>query len=115
MNSQSVWTPPEVAALDEGRWQAWVAKCAKEACLRATKWVAILGLFAGAVLWSRAALFEVVVGFLVAAGAIAAMLQSLFNPVAPVFDFSGNWRRLLVASVAPFVLSRPWRNPEAVV
>jgi len=42
-------------------------------------------------------------------------LVVLFNPIAPVFDFSGDWQRaLLVASAAPFVASLAWRNLKAV-
>ena len=138
MTSQNVWTPPESTPLDEARWQAWVAKGrtaderAKDSRLRALKWIATVGLLATAVLWSRAEPYEVVVRFIVAAGAIAVMLQTLrsgryafaavfaavavlFNPIAPIFGFSGDWQRmLLVASAAPFVASLAWRNPKAV-
>ena len=69
-----------------------------------------------------------VLRFLVVAAAVAVMLQTLrtrrylsaalfaalavlFNPIAPVFGFSGDWQRaLLLASAAPFVASLAWRN-----
>jgi len=138
MDSQNVWTPPENTPLDEARWQAWVAngrsadERAKDGRLRALKWIAAVGLLATAVLWSRAQSYEVLVRFIVVCGAIAVMLQTLrsgrylfavvfavlvvlFNPIAPVFDFSGDWQRaLLVASAAPFVASLAWRNLKAV-
>jgi hypothetical protein len=92
----------------------------------------IAGLLSAAFLWSRVVPFEVVVRFMVGAGAIAVMIQSLrtgryvfaavfaglvvlFNPIAPVFEFSGDWQRaLLVACAAPFVASLAWRNVKAV-
>jgi len=72
--------------------------------------------------------YEVVVRFIVAAGATVVMFQAfdarhyavaavfgalalLYNPVVPVFSFSGGGQRaLVVASVAPFVLSLVWRK-----
>jgi hypothetical protein len=47
-------------------------------------------------------------------GAVFAALALLYNPLAPVFDFSGNWQRaLVVASAVPFVISLAWRDPKA--
>jgi hypothetical protein len=64
----------------------------------------------------------------VAASAIVVMLQSfhepryvvaaglgglalLYNPVVPVFAFSGDWQRAaVVASTIPFAASLAWRN-----
>ena len=104
----------------------------REVRLRAAKIAVILGLLSAAILWSRAAPFEVVVRFLVGAGAIAVMAQSLrtgrflfasvfavlavlFNPIAPFFEFSGGWQRaLLVACAAPFVASLAWRNVKVL-
>jgi len=70
----------------------------------------------------------VVVRFVVAAGATAMTFQALrprpyvvaavfgalvllYNPVAPVFGFSGEWQSaLVVASALSFVASFAWRN-----
>jgi hypothetical protein len=74
-------------------------------------------------LWSHLGPYDVVARFVVAAGAIAVMFHSihagryalaavfaalalLYNPVAPVFSFSGGWLRVVVlASALPFVAS----------
>lgn len=94
------------------------------------KWISLAGLFAALGMWSELTPYEIVVRFVVAAGAIIVMLQAfharrytfaavfgtvalLFNPVAPVFSFSGDWQRaLLMASGVPFVVSLAWRNPR---
>lgn len=40
-----------------------------------------------------------------------AALALLYNPVAPVFSFSGDWQRaLLIASAIPFGVSLTWRK-----
>jgi len=135
----NVWIEPETKPLNEQVWQAWVAKGraaderGKETRLRALKIAVIAGRLFAAILWSRAAPFEVVVRFMVGAGAVAVMVQCLrtgryliapvfatlavvFNPIAPVFEFSGDWQRaFLVACAAPFVASLAWRNVKAVV
>ena len=72
--------------------------------------------------------YEVVVRFIVAGGAIVVMFHAfhardyafaavfgalalLYNPVAPVFSFSGDWQRaLVVASAVPFFASLAWRD-----
>lgn len=138
MNSQNVWVAPEAKPLDPAVWQSWVAKgqAADERSsinlLRIMKGVSIAGLLGAALVWSRAAPFDIVIRFLVVAGAVSVTLQALrterylfavvfallavlFNPIAPVFGFSGGWQRaLLVASAAPFVASMAWRNRKAV-
>jgi low affinity Fe/Cu permease len=44
-------------------------------------------------------------------GAVFAALALLYNPVAPVFSFSGTWQRaLVVATAIPFVTSLAWRD-----
>jgi len=132
--------PPVSKPLDEGVWQAWVAKgCALEershaVRMKAAKWVSLAGLLlATAVgLWSRLTPYDVSVRFLVAMGAIVLMFQAfhtrnyafaavfgalalLYNPVAPVFRFWGEWQRaLIVASAVPFVASLTWRNAKLV-
>jgi hypothetical protein len=72
--------------------------------------------------------FEVVVRFLVTAGALVVMFQAsqarhyavaavfgalalFYNPVAPAFGFSGDWQHAaVVASAVPFVASLAWGN-----
>lgn len=136
MNAQNVLVTPETKPLDEARWQAWVAKGreqdlrAKDARLAALKWISILGLLAAAILWSEAEPYQTVIRFIVTGGAIAVMVRALqdgrlpfaavftmlaivFNPVVPIFQFSGVWQRaLLVASAAPFVASLAWSEPR---
>lgn len=131
---QSTWAPPAAKPLDEGVWQAWVAKGRAQdrrsgaALAKAVTWVSIAGLLAAAGLWSHRAPYEIVLRFIVAAGAIVVMFQAfqarhyaftavfgalalLFNPVVPVFSFSGDWQRVLViASAVPFIASLAWRK-----
>jgi uncharacterized protein DUF6804 len=132
--SQSAWAPPEASPLDEAVWRAWVAKGrvrdrrSSAGRIKAVKWVSIVGLLAAAGFWSHLAPFEVVIRFLVTASAMVVMFQAfqakyyavaavfgalalLYNPVLPVFSFSGDWQRaLVVASATPFVASLAWRN-----
>ena len=86
-------------------------------------WVSIGGLLATAGLWSHLTPYEVIVRFIVAGTAMVVMFQAfharhyavaavfgglalLYNPLAPVFSFSGDWQRALVfASTGPFVAS----------
>jgi len=120
--------------LDEAAWQAWGAKGrahdkrGSATQMNVVKWVSIAALLAAAVLWSQLTPYEVVVRFIVAAGAIVVMVQAfqarryavasvfgalvlLYNPVAPVFSFSADWQRaLVVMSAVPFVASLTWRN-----
>ena len=132
----AVWEPPPSKPLDEAVWQAWVEKGhaqdrrSSAARLKATKWISLAGLLAVAGFWSHLAPYDVVVRFIVAAGAIVVMLHALhaghyafaavfaalallYNPLAPVFSLSGDWQRaLVVASAAPFVASLASRNVE---
>ncbi len=131
---RKAWTPPPVQPLNEGVWQAWVAKGRAQdrrssaIRIRAVKWVSIAGLLAAAGVWSHIAPFEVVVRFLVTATAIVLMVPAFqakfyagtfafgvlalcYNPVAPAFSFSGDWQRAFVgASVVPFIASLVWPN-----
>ena len=86
------------------------------------------GVFTAAGLWSQIAPYELVFKFNVSAGAIVVMFQAfrtrhyafaavfaalvlLYNPVAPVFSFTGDWQRfLVVASVLPFIAALAWPN-----
>lgn len=132
--SREVWQPPLAKPLDEAVWQAWMVKGREQdrrssaARVKAVKWVSAAALLVAAGLWSHLRPYEVVVRFIVAAGAIVVMFQAfharhyafaavfgalalLYNPVAPVFSFSGDWQRVVVfASAVPFVASLVWRN-----
>lgn len=132
--STPVWEPPAVKPLDEAVWRAWGAKGRAHdrrdsaTRIKAVKWISIAVLLVAAGLWSRVTPYEVVVRFIVAAGALVVMFQAfharhfavgavfaalslLNNPVAPVFSFSGDWPRVLVvASAFPFVASLAWRR-----
>jgi hypothetical protein len=97
---------------------------------KGVKWVSIAGLLAAIGYWPHPSPYDVVVRFVVAAGALATMVHALrardyfvaavfgalvvlYNPVAPTFRFSGQWQiALLVASAVPFVASLAWRNPR---
>ncbi len=134
---QELWEvrePPPSKRLDEAVWQAWVEKGRARdrrnsaARLTAVKWVSLAGLVVVAGLWSLLGPYDVVTRFIVAAGAIVVMLHAihaghyalaavfaavavLYNPVAPVFRFSGDWPRAVVlASAIPFVASLTARN-----
>jgi hypothetical protein len=128
------WEAPPAKPPDEAVWQAWLAKGREReregsaARAKAVKWISIVGLLASAGLWSYLAPHKVGVGCIVAAGAIVMMFQEfharrytfaavfgalavLYNPVAPVFSYSGAWQRtLLVASALPFIASLAWRT-----
>jgi Family of unknown function (DUF6804) len=131
---REVWQPPISKPLDETVWQAWVAKGRAQdrrdraARLTAAKWVSLAGLVVVAGLWSRLGPYDVAARFVVAAGAIVVMFDAiraghysiaavfaalalLYNPLAPVFSFSGDWPRAVVAASAiPFVASLTVRN-----
>jgi hypothetical protein len=48
-----------------------------------------------------------------ALAALFAGLALLYNPVLPVFSFSGGWQRVMVvASAAPFAALLAWRNTK---
>jgi|SRR5579871_22163 len=133
----ATWEAPAVKPLDEAIWQAWKAKGrardrqARETRIKALKWGSIVALLVVAGLWSQLASYEIVIRCVLAAAAVGIMLETfnkrqyalgaifgglalLYNPVAPVFSFSGNWQRaLVVASAIPFVTSLAWRDLEA--
>jgi hypothetical protein len=117
--------------LDEVQWQAWAVEPPPErrgrsVAIKAVKWASIVGLLALGGLWSRYTPFEVAARFIVAAGAIIVTAQSLlarryavvavsgalillYNPLAPLFDLSGDWQRaVFVAAAAPFLASLIW-------
>jgi hypothetical protein len=40
-------------------------------------------------------------------------LALLYNPVVPLFSFSGEWQSVFVmASTVPFIVSLTWRNAK---
>lgn len=129
---QELWEirePLPSKRLDEAVWQAWLEKGhagdRRNSAVRLTaiKWVSLTGLLVMSGLWTHLAPYDVVARFIVAAGAIVVMFHAfhtghhvlaaalaavalLYNPVVPVFSFSGDWpRALVVASAVPFVAS----------
>lgn len=124
----------ESRPLNEQLWEEWVARGqaaderGRELRLKALKLAAIGGLLFAAVPWPHAAFLDAVVRFVIAAAAIAVMasclvagryfsaalfaaLAVLLNPIVPVFEFAGDWRRaLLVACAVPFAVSLRGRN-----
>ena len=132
--SRRVWERPLAKPLDEAVWQAWVAKGraqerrSSDARVKAVKWVSIAGLLAAAGLWSHLTPYEVVVRFIVAAGAMVVMFQAFhatalrlcgrvrsacaaLQPGGARVQF---FRRLAArcggTSAVPFVASLAWRN-----
>jgi hypothetical protein len=131
---RAVWAPPEARPLDEAVWRAWIIRGRAQdlrssaARIKAVKWVSIAGLLAAAGFGPQFAPYEVVVRFIVTAGAMNVMAQAfqakfyaiwalfaalalIYNPVAPAFGFSGGWQSAaVVASAVPFLTSLAWRN-----
>lgn len=125
---------PLARPFNDAVWQAWVAKSRAQdrqssaALIKAVTWVSIGGLLAAGGLWSHVTPYEVGVRFAVVLGAVVVTFQAfhtrhyafaavfgalvlLYNPVAPVFSFSGDWQRaLVVTSAVPFVATLAWRN-----
>ena len=133
LRSSESWTTPVV---DEVRWQAWLeAGRARERRgdarrIAVLKCLAIAALIAAAGLWSPLATFDTAVRFTVTLAATVGTFQAvkaqnyalavvfgalalLYNPLAPVISFSGDWQRAVVAgSVIPFVVSLVWGKPK---
>jgi hypothetical protein len=129
-----VWTTPATKPLNEALWRAWIARGRAQdrrsstARIKAVKWVSIAGLLAAAGFGPQLGPYEVVVRFIVTAGAMIVMAQAfqakfysvgalfavvalLYNPVARAFGFSGGWQSaVVVASAVPFMASLAWRN-----
>ena len=132
--STPAWESLPVKPLDEAVWQAWKAKGhardrkGRETRIKALKWGSIVVLLAVAALWSQLTSYEILIRCILAAaevgmmfeafnkrryafGTIFAGLALIYNPVVPMFSFSGNWQRaLVVASAIPFVTSLAWRD-----
>jgi hypothetical protein len=124
---------PANPPFNEIAWDVWVAKGRKHdargsaARGKLVRWIPIAALALTVVLWSRGAPDEIAIRFIVAAGAIAVMFQSfvdrhyavaallavlapLYNPVVPVFSFSGVvWCAVAIASIVPFAASLAWK------
>jgi hypothetical protein len=118
--------PPTSSLLDDAEWQVWPVEYSpkrrgRSVAVRIVKWASIIGLLVLGGLWSRVTTFEVMARFVVAAGAIVVMARSLmarryavvavsgalavlYNPLAPIFELSGDWQRaVLVAGASPFL------------
>ena len=128
------WAPPNAKPLDQAVWQAWVEKGrardqqSSDARIKAVKWVSIAGLLAAELLGSHLGELDVLVRSIVTGGAMVVLVQALharryacaalfgalallYNPVAPVFSFSGGWQlAVVVASAAPFAASLGWNK-----
>jgi hypothetical protein len=129
---------PDMRPLDEAVWQAWLAKGRARdrrrslAVNQAVRWGSMIALLIAAALGAQLTPYAAVLRFAVTVGAVAMMLQTLharqyafaatfaviaalFNPVAPVFGFSGGWERALAAaSTIPFLAPLLWGNKEEV-
>jgi hypothetical protein len=137
--TQDVPVLPLAKPLDESVWQAWVLKGRAQdershaAAMKAVTWTSLVTLLlAAAGLWSQIAPYDVAIRFFLAAGGLVLMFQAfhtrhyafatvfgalalLYNPVAPVFRFSGEWQTVFVmASTVPFIVSLTWRNAKLV-
>jgi hypothetical protein len=137
--TEDVFAPPLAKPLDESVWQAWVLKGRAQdershaAAMKAVTWISLVTLLlVAAGLWSYIRPYDVAVRFLLAAGGLLLMFQAvhtrhyafatvfgalalLYNPVVPVFSFSGAWQSAFVmASAVPFIVSLTWRNAKLV-
>lgn len=123
------WEPVPSQSLNERGWQAWLMKGrlrerrSRAARVNLMKVGAIAALLVAAGAWSQIAPWDVLVRFIVTAGALTAvaeqvrvrnyalaglfgMLAIFYNPVAPALLFSGDLQRALVlSSVVPFLVS----------
>ena len=125
---------PSVKLVDEAVWKAWLEKGRAQdrrssaARGEAIKRVSIVGLLAVFGLWSHLTPYDALVRFMLTMGSIVVMFEAihagqygfavvfgalalLYNPIAPVFAFSGGWQRAVVlASTAPLVASLATRS-----
>jgi hypothetical protein len=137
--TQDVFAPPLAKPLDESVWQAWVLKGrtrderSRAASVKAVTWLSVMTLLlVAAGFWSYITQYDVAARFLLAAGGLVLMFQAfharhytfaavfgalalVYNPVVPVFRFSGQWQSaFLMASAVPFIASLTWRKTELV-
>jgi len=128
--SQDARETPQSLPLDETVWKAWLQRGREQEArdykmhMRAVEWISLAGILAGVVTgWSELTPYDVAVRFLVATGGMVLMLRAfhtgsyalaavfgalalLYNPVVPVFDFSGQWQRaVMVATALPLLAS----------
>lgn len=128
--------PSSAGTQEEAAWQAWLAKGRLRdrqggaRRIQALKMALIAILLALAAFWAKPGQFDIALRFVVAAGALALMVQAfrarsylfagvfglmvwLYNPVAPVFSFAGDLQRALVlATSVPLILSLMWDKPK---
>jgi hypothetical protein len=134
LGSGKAWAPPPTQPLNEAAWQVWVAngrahdRRGRAVRGKLVRWFPIAALAVTVALWSKMAPYETVVRFIVAAAAVVVMFQAfherhyavaalfaalalLYNPVVPMFSFSGGWScALVIASIVPFAASLAWRD-----
>jgi hypothetical protein len=128
---RSAWEPV-TKPLDEAAWQAWIAKNRaleqqrNVARVKGVKWISAATLFATAGIGSHLTAYGVLVRVVLALGAILVTFHALhlrryafaavfgalallYNPVAPILGFSGDWRRaLMITSTVLFAASIAW-------
>jgi hypothetical protein len=137
---QAVPEMSETQPLDEVVWQAWIRKGrAQEARsyavrVKCVKWALMVGLLAAvaAGFWHDQAPYGIVTRFLITMSAMALTINAfqarhdafaglfgamalLYNPLAPVLSFAGEWQRWLVlASAVPIAASLTFPNAKLV-
>lgn len=111
--SQGAWERLLRKPLDQAVWHAWEARGPQQerrsnaVLSKVVKWLSIAGLLAAGGLWSQPAPYDVVVKFVVAGGAMAALLQAFRTWQ----HTAGDWQRAVaIASIVPFDASLAWRN-----
>jgi hypothetical protein len=130
-NSRDARQTPQSLPLNETVWKAWLQRGREQEArdytmqMKAVEWISLAAILAGLMAgwWSELTPYDVAVRFLVAAGGMALMVRAyhagsyalaavfgalvlLYNPVVPVFDFSGHWQRaVMVATALPVVAS----------
>jgi hypothetical protein len=137
--TQDVFALPLATPLDESVWQARVLKGRAQdershaTSMKAVTWTSLVTLLlVAAGSWSSIWPYDLVARFLLTAGGLVLMFQALhtrhyafaavfgalallYNPVAPVFRFSGEWQSIFVmASAVPFIASLTWRKAKLV-
>ena len=127
--STPAWESPTVKPLDEAVWQAWKARGraqdrkGRETRMNALKCGSIVALLALATFWSRLTAYDILIRCGLTAAAVGMMFETfnkrqyelgtvfaglafIYNPIAPVFSFSGDWQRaVIIASTIPFITS----------